>query len=82
MGNDLLTPLAILGIVVFGVLVLLVAALLVQQALRVRRLLRSGNVKVTVSWGRASAETSKLEPGEQAGAPLDGDETKKGWGFD
>src|SRR5207249_2610230 len=54
--NDLLTPLAIVGIVLFGVAVVLVAIYLARQALGVARLLRSGRVEVDLTWGAEPLE--------------------------
>jgi hypothetical protein len=77
--NDLLTPLAIVGIVLFAVAVMFVAVYFVQQARDVVRLVRSGSVKVDVKW----ADDDVVEPAcelEQPAAPP-GD-TPGGWGFD
>ena len=76
--NGLLTPLAILGIVLFCVAVLLVAVYLVQQAIGVVRLIRSARVELTVA--RA---TKPIDPPDELEEPADpqGD-TPGGWGFD
>ena len=87
MANDVLTPLAILGLAVFGVLVLLLVVLFVQQALGVTRLLRSGRVQIRFTRESPLEDATRLEP--SPAPPRDAPEpapdparAKKGWGFD
>jgi hypothetical protein len=85
--NDLLTPLAFLGIVVFAIAVVLVAVLYVRQAVGVVRLLRTGRMNVRLTWGSKPLESPApwLEP-EEAAAPSESIEPRSdapgGWGFD
>jgi len=88
--TDLLTPLAILGLVLFGVLIVLIALLFLQQALGMARLFKGGRVKVRFMWGdrpigssppwlqpEADPDPPALEP------PVDPEaDVKRGWGFD
>ena len=78
--NGLLTPLAILGIVLFCVAVLLVAIYLVQQAIGVVRLIRSARVELTVA--RASKPIDPPDELEEAKPAEPQADTPGGWGFD
>lgn len=86
--NDLLTPLAVLGLILFGVLVALIGILFLQQALGVARLLRSGRTSVRFTWGSKPLDSPApwLEPSEEAPAPDEsaesGSKAPGGWGFD
>jgi hypothetical protein len=86
--NDLLTPLAILGIVVFGVLVALVAILFLQQAVGVARVLRGSRTSVRFAWRTkpCSSPPPWLEPEGEPSAPDEKAEPSgdvpSGWGFD
>jgi hypothetical protein len=80
--NDLLTPLAIVGIVFFGVALVFVAVYFVQQARDVVRLVKSGQVKVDVKWSNEPIEPfPELEEPEPDPAKPARD-TPAGWGFD
>jgi hypothetical protein len=76
--NDLLTPLAIVGIVLFGVALVFVAVYFVQQARDVVRLVKSGQVKVEVKWADDVVEP----PAELEEPPKPRGDTPAGWGFD
>ena len=67
--NGLLTPLAILGIVLFCVAVLLVAIYLVQQAIGVVRLIKGARVELAVT--RASKPIDPPDELEEAGASVE-----------
>jgi hypothetical protein len=79
--NDLLTPLAIVGIAAFAVAVFLIAVLSAREAFGVVRLLRSGRVSV-----RFTSGGEPLEPEEEPAAPVESAEpsrdASRGWGFD
>ena len=79
--NDLLTPLAVVGIAAFAVAVVLIAVLYVREAFDVVRLLRSGRVSV-----RFTSGGEPLEREEERAAPVEGAEPSgdapRGWGFD
>jgi hypothetical protein len=79
--NDLLTPLAVVGIAAFAVAVVLIAVLYVREAFDVVRLLRSGRVSV-----RFTSGSEPLEPEEEPATPAESAEpsrdASRGWGFD
>ena len=79
--NDLLTPLAIVGIAAFALAVVLIAVLYLREAFGFVRLLRSGRITV-----RFTSGSEPLEPDEELAAPAasaqpSGD-ASRGWGFD
>jgi len=86
--NDLLTPLAVLGLILFVVLVVLIAILFLQEASGVARLLRSGRMNVRLTWGSKPLDSPApwLEPDEEPPAPDTSAESPSdapsGWGFD
>jgi hypothetical protein len=85
--NDLLTPLAVVGIVIFVVAVAAVAAFYVRGAIRVVRLLRSGRLRVRATWGTTPVESAPWgELDDERTAPAEcakpTSETPSGWGFD
>ena len=79
--NDLLTPLAIVGIVVFAIVLVLLAILLVRQALGLVRLVRSARITIRVV-SSEPAELPDLEPLEPPADRRHRDDVRKGWGFD
>jgi hypothetical protein len=86
--NDLLTPLAVLGLVFFGVLIVLIAILFFQQAAGAARLLRSSRMNVRLTWSRKPLDSPApwLDPDEDPPAlgqgPRAESDTPSGWGFD
>jgi hypothetical protein len=90
--TDFLTPLAILGIVVFGIAVVLLVFLFVREGFELARLVRRRRVSVQLAWGEKPVASTPpwLEPDESTfhEAPErptrqgDGADVKTGWGFD
>jgi hypothetical protein len=86
--NDLLTPLAVLGLILFGVLIVLIAILFFQQAAGAARLLRSSRMNVRLTWSRKPLDSPApwLDPDENPPALGQGlkaeSDTPSGWGFD
>ena len=82
--NDLLTPLAVVGIMLFVAVVVLVGIYFAQQALTVFRLFRGGHVKVQVNWGSAPLEPPEpaLPSPEPDESPEGTGDAPRGWGFD
>jgi hypothetical protein len=86
--NDLLTPLAVLGLILFGVLIVLIAILFFQQAAGAARLIRSSRMNVRLTWSRKPLDSPApwLDPDEDSPAlgqgPKAESDTSSGWGFD
>lgn len=86
--NGLLTPLAVLGLIFFGVLIVLIAMLFFRQAAGAARLLRSSRMNVRLTWStkRLDAPAPWLDPDEGPPAldegPTAESDTPSGWGFD
>ena len=84
--NDLLTPLAVLGLIFFGLLIVLIAILFFQQASGAARLLRSSRMNVRFTWGSKPLDSPapRLDPdGEPAALdPTAESDTPSGWGFE
>jgi hypothetical protein len=83
--NGPLTPLAVLGLILFAVLVVLLSILFFKEARGVWRLLRGGRVKVRLTGASTTlqAQTPSFEPDKEPQV-LGGSqhETPSGWGFD
>jgi hypothetical protein len=86
--NSLLTPLAVLGLIFFGLLIVLIAILFFQQASGAARLLRSSRMNVRFEWGSKPLDSPapRLDPDEDPPAlekgPTAESDTPGGWGFD
>jgi hypothetical protein len=86
--NFLLTPLAVLGLIFFGVLIILSAILFFQQAAGAARLLRSSRMNVRLTWNTKPLDSPapSLDPDEDPPAldhgPTAESDTPSGWGFD
>ena len=85
---NVLTPLAVLGVILFGVLIVLIAILFFQQAAGAARLLRSSRMNVRLTWSRKPLDSPApwLDPDEDPPAlnqgPTAESDTPSGWGFD
>lgn len=86
--NSLLTPLAVLGLILFGVLITLIAILFFQQAAGAAGLLRSNRMNVRLTWNtkRLDSSAPSLDPDEDPAALDRGHRAESdipsGWGFD
>jgi hypothetical protein len=88
--NDLLAPLAVVGIAAFAIAVVLIGVFYARQVFRVVQLIRSGRISVRVPSGGERLETSGAEPlgppKDEPTAPATSIErptdTRNGWGFD
>jgi hypothetical protein len=79
--NGLLTPLAVLGLILFVVLVVLLATLFFEQAVPVWRLLRGA--RVSVGLARTSTRSDTQDRSLEARTrPQVSDGSPTGWGFD
>jgi len=79
--NDLLTPLAVVGILLFVAMLVLVAISVAQEALAFFRLVCAGHVKVQATWRSAPLEPQPLPPTE-SDEPADAGDAPRGWGFE
>jgi hypothetical protein len=85
--NDLLTPLAVVGIIAFVIAVVLIAVLYLREAVSVVRLFRNGRISVRLTRGSTipNSPTRRPEPGEPAALAEQLDppsDASSGWGFD
>ena len=79
--NDILTPLAVVGIMMFVAALVLVGIYFAQEVLTIFRLFRAGHVKVRATWD-SPLEPQLPQPAEIEDRPDEPDDTPRGWGFD